>query len=124
MELYKGKKDGGFFTKTSDPKNISGEKASRYVSKGELFLVKKVEEDTQSEKYHFPYKKYTLLNNNWLISVNIPNIKEYETYEKASLADVPEYLFLQIKKPKVYITIGVLLLGLAVYSIIKERQNN
>ena len=121
MEFYKAIKDNVIFT--NDSKSPSGEKASRNVFKGELLLVKKIE-DLTDKKLSFPYKKYTLFNNNWVISIKVPNISEYDAYEKASFADVPEYLFLEMKKPKVYITLGVLLAGLAIYSIIKEQQNN
>jgi len=71
----------------------------------------------------FPYKKYTLWNNNYAISLS-PPLSEKEGYTDASFVDVPEYLFIQIQKPKVYITLGIILAGLATYSIIQERKNS
>ena len=123
MQVYKLLKDGAIFSKTNDPKYISGEKVSRILKKGELVLVKK-KEDLIEKKLSFPYTKYTLLSNNWLLDVPVPGITEGEPYVKASFADVPEYLFLQIKKPKVYITLGIILTGLAIWSIVDERKNN
>ena len=122
MQVYKVLKDGVIFSKTNDPKYISGEKALGFTKKGEFVLVKKVE-NLIDKNLSFPYTKYTLLNNNWLVHVPVPGITEGETYMKASFADVPEYLFIQIKKPKVYITLGVILTGLAIWSIIDERKN-
>jgi hypothetical protein len=123
MEVYKLLKDSAIFSKTNDPKYISGEKADRILKKGEFVIVKK-KEDLIDKNLSFPYKKYTLLTNNWLIHVDIPDITEGESITKASFADVPEYLFMQVKKPKVYITLGVILTGLAIWSIIDERKNN
>jgi hypothetical protein len=123
MQVYKLLKDSAVFSKTNDPKYISGEKASRILKKGEFVIVKK-KEDLIEKKLSFPYKKYTLLSNNWLIHVDVPGITEGEPIIKVSFADIPEYLFIQIKKPKVYITLGVILTGLAIWSIIDERKNN
>jgi hypothetical protein len=123
MEVYKLLKDSAIFSTTNDPKYISGEKASRILKKGEFVIVKK-KEDLIDKNLSFPYTKYTLLNNNWLSHVAIEGITEGETIIKASFVDVPEYLFMQVKKPKVYITLGIILTGLAIWSIIDERKNN
>jgi hypothetical protein len=122
MRLYKAKLDGVITRKSKDPTVKSGEEVARIIKKGELILVTNVESLTD-KNLSFPYNKYTLWNGNYAISVSLP-ISEQEGYVKASFADVPEHLFIQIQKPKVYITLGLLLLGLATYSIIKERQNN
>jgi hypothetical protein len=122
MQLYKAKLNGVITRKSKDPTVKSGEEVSRLIKKGELILVTNVESLTD-KNLSFPYNKYTLWNGNYAISVS-PLISEEEPYVKASFADVPEHLFIQIQKPKVYITLGLLLLGLATYSIIKERQNN
>ena len=122
MQLYKEKLDGVITRGSKDPDFKSGEKVSGIIKKGELILVTNVEKLTD-EKFSFPYNKYTLWNGNYAISLS-PPISEQEGYVKASFADVPEHLFVQIQKPKVYITLGLLLVGLATYSIIKERQNN
>jgi hypothetical protein len=121
MELYKANLDGVISRKSKDPNVISGEEVAHFIKKGELILVKKVE-DLNEKNLSFPYKKYTIWNGNYAIQVASPD--GVTTFKKASLADVPEHLFIQIKKPKVYITLGLLLVGLATYSIIKERQNN
>lgn len=123
MKFYKANIDGVITRKSKDPTVKSGEEVAGLVKKGELILVKDIESLTDKNLY-FPYKKYNLFNGNYAISVTIPNIADKEPYTKASFADVPEHLFIQIKKPKVYITLGLLLVGLATYSIIKERQNN
>lgn len=120
MELYKAKLNGATFRKSKDPTDVSGQEIARIINKGELILVKKVESLTDSN-LSFPYKKYTLWNGNYALSVTTDGI---DAYSKASFADVPEHLFVQIKKPKVYITLGVVLVGLAVWSVIQERKNN
>lgn len=120
MELYKAKQNGAITRKSTDPNVKSGEELGSYLKKGELILVKNVENLTD-KNLSFPYKKYTLWNGNYAIGVTQGG---EEPYVKASFVDVPEHLFIQIQKPKFYITIGILLLGLATYSIIKERQNN
>jgi len=120
MELYKLKLDGVITRKSKDPTVKSGEEVASILKKGELILVKKVESLTD-KNLSFPYKKYTLWNGNYAVGITQEGL---EPYVKASFADVPEHLFIQIQKPKVYITLGVLLVGLATYSIIKERQNN
>jgi hypothetical protein len=117
LELYKAKLDGVIARKSKDATVKSGEEVAGLVKKGELILVKKVESLTD-KNLSFPYKKYTLWNNSYAVSVPV---SDGDAYVKASFADVPEYLFIQIQKPKVYITLGVLLVGLATYSIIKER---
>jgi hypothetical protein len=122
MQLYKAKLNGVITRRTKDPTVKSGEEVVRIIKKGELILVTNVESLTD-KNLSFPYNKYTLWNGNYAISIP-PPISEQEGYAKASFADVPEHLFIQIQKPKVYITLGVLLVGLATYSIIKERQNN
>lgn len=122
MQLYKAKLDGVIIRRGKDPTVKSGEKVAHFIKKGELILVTNVEGLTD-KNLSFPYNKYTLWNGNYAISVSPPT-SEKEAYAKASFADVPEHLFVQIKKPKVYITLGLLLVGLATYSIIKERQNN
>jgi len=122
MQLYKAKSDGVITRKSKDPTVKSGEEVARIIKKGELILVTNVESLTD-KNLSFPYNKYTLWNGNYAISVS-PPISEQEAYVKASFADVPEHLFVQIQKPKVYITLGLLLVGLATYSIIKERQNS
>jgi hypothetical protein len=120
MELYKAKLDGAIFEDVDVSKYKSGNKFSRIIKKGELILVKKVEDLTE-EKLSFPYKKYTLFNNKFAISLKQDGV---EGYSKAGFADIPEHLFVQIKKPKVYITLGVILVGLAFLSIVNERKNN
>jgi hypothetical protein len=120
MQFYKAKLDGAITRKSNDPNNKSGEEFGTFIKKGELILVKKVESLTD-KNLSFPYKKYTLWNGNYAVGITQEGV---EPYVKASLADVPEYLFIQIQKPKVYITLGVLLIGLATYSIIKERKNS
>jgi len=120
MEFYKLKSDGVITRKSKDPTVKSGEEVASILKKGELILVKSVE-DLTDKNLSFPYKKYTLWNGNYAVGVTQEGV---EPYVKASFADVPEHLFIQIQKPKVYITLGVLLVGLATYSIIKERQNN
>lgn len=122
MELYKANLDGVINRETKDPNVKSGVEVSRIIKKGELILVKKTE--SLIDKFlSFPYKKYSLWNGNFAISV-LPPDTEQEAYVRADFSDVPEHLFVQIKKPKVYITLSILLLGLATYSIIKERKNN
>lgn len=120
MQLFKANIDGVIVRKTNDPSVKSGEEVAGTVKKGELMLVNKVEELTDKNLFS-PYKKYTLFNGNYAISIN--NL-EIQPYVKASFADVPEHLFIQIQKPKVYITLGVLLVALATYFIIKEKKNN
>ena len=122
MQLYKAKLDGIITRKSKDPAVKSSDEVVRLIKKGELILVKSVESLTD-KNLPFPYKKYNLWNGNFAISL-LPPVTEQEAYVEASFADVPEHLFVQIQKPKVYITLGVLLVGLATYSIIKERQNN
>ncbi len=122
MKLYKAKLNGVITRKTKDPTVKSGEEVSRFIKKGELILVTNVESLTD-KNLSFPYKKYNIWNGNYAISV-LPPVSEEEAYVEASFADVPEHLFVQIQKPKVYITLGILLVGLATYSIIKERQNS
>jgi hypothetical protein len=119
MELYKANLDG--IITRDDPDVKSGQKVSSIIRKGELILVKKVD-DLIEEKWGFPYKKYTLWNGSF--AVQVPSPDGEIAYKKASFADVPEYLLIQIKKPKVYITIGLVLTGLAVWSIVQERKNN
>lgn len=120
MELYKAKLDGVITRKSKDPTVKSGEEVSRFIKKGELILVENVESLTD-KNLSFPYKKYNLWNGNYAISVTMDGT---DAYSKASFADVPEHLFIQIKKPKVYIALGVVLTGLAIWSIIDERKNN
>lgn len=122
MKLYKAKLDGVITRRTKDPTIKSGEKASHFIKKGELILVTNVESLTD-KNLSFPYNKYTLWNGKYAISL-LPPITEEVAYVEASFSDVPQHLFIQIQKPKVYITLGLLLVGLATYSIIKERQNN
>jgi hypothetical protein len=119
MELYKAKSDGVITRKTNDPNIKSGEKVSKFIKKGELILVSNVE-SLIDKNLSFPYNKYTLWNGNYVISISSPLTRQ-ESYVKASFADIPEHLFVQIQKPKVYITLGLLLVGLATYSIIKEQ---
>jgi hypothetical protein len=121
MGFYKANLDGVITRKSKDPSVVSGYEVAHFIKKGELILVKNVE-DLNEKNLSFPYKKYTLWNGN--IAIQVGNSDGITAFKKASFADVPEYLFIQIKKPKVYITLGVLLVGLATYSIIKERQNN
>ena len=120
MQWYKANLDGVIVRKSKDPNVKSGEEVSGFIKKGELILVKNVESLTD-KNLSFPYKKYTLWNNKYSISIDNQDV---EPYVKASFADVPEYLFIEIKKPRVYITLGVILLGLAIHSIIQERKNN
>lgn len=120
MELYKARQDGAISRKNINPNANTLEQLGNFVKKGELILVKNVESLTD-KNLSFPYKKYTLWNGNYAVGIKQDGI---DPYVKASFADVPEHLFIQIQKPKVYITLGVLLVGLATYSIIKERQNN
>jgi hypothetical protein len=122
MELYKAKLDGIITRKSKDPTVNKGDEVVRFIKKGELILVKSIETVTD-KNLSSSYNKYTLWNGNYAISV-APPIAEQLAYSKASFADVPEHLFVQMKKPKVYITVGIILLGLATYSIIKERKNN
>jgi hypothetical protein len=103
MELYKSKLKGAIFRKSKDP-TVNSEEVLRVVKKGELVLVEKVGSLTD-KNLSFPYKKYTLWNGNYAISIN-PPLSEQEAYVKASFADFPEHLFVQIQKPKVYITLG------------------
>lgn len=119
MEVYKANKDGVIFKKSKDPNNKSGEEADRLIKKGELIFVKNIESITD-EKLSLPFKKYNLINQKYALTLE--NDDE-ENYIKASFADVPEHLFIQIQKPRVYITLGVVLIGLAVWSIINERKN-
>ena len=121
MQLYKAKLDGVIIRRSKDPTVNSVQEVAHFIKKGELILVKTVE-DLNEKNLSFPYKKYTLWNGNYAIQVPTPDGEI--AYKEASFADVPEHLFVQIKKPKVYITLGLLLVGLATYSIIKERQNN
>jgi hypothetical protein len=120
MQLYKAKLDGVITRRSKDPTVKSGEEVSRLIKKGELILVTNVESLTD-KNLSLPYNKYTLWNGNYAISLEN---QDTEPYVKAGFVDVPEHLFIQIKKPKVYVTLGLLLVGLATYSIIKERQNN
>jgi len=120
MELYKAKLKGAIFRKSKDPTVVSGQEIVRVIDKGELILVKNIESLTD-KNLSFPFKKYTLYNDNFVLSATTDGV---DAYGKASFADVPEHLFVQIKKPKVYITLGVILTGLAIWSIIKERKNN
>lgn len=122
MQFYKAKKDGVITRISKDPTVKSGEEVAGFIKKGELILVKKVE-DLTDKNLSFPYKKYTLFNNKYAISI-LPPASDGDSYVKASFVDVPEYLFIEIQKPKVYITLGVILVGLAIYSIIKERNNS
>jgi len=121
MRLYKANLDGVITRKSKDPTVPSGEVVAHFIKKGELILVTNVENLTD-KNLSFPYKKYTLWNGNYAIQVATPEGEI--AYKEASFADVPEHLFIQIQKPKVYITLGLLFVGLATYSIIKERQNN
>lgn len=120
MQWYKANINGVISRKSKDPTVKSGEEVAGFVKKGELLLVKNVE-DLTNENLSLPYKKYTLFNGNYAMSVGN---EEIVPYVRAGFADVPEYLFIQIQKPKVYITLGIILAGLATYSIIKERKNN
>lgn len=120
MGFYKAKQNGAINRKNIDPNANKLEQFGNLIKKGELILVKKVESLTD-KNLSFPYKKYTLWNGNYAVGITQDGV---EPYVKASFADVPEHLFIQIQKPKVYITLAVLLVGLATYSIIKERQNN
>jgi hypothetical protein len=123
VQLYKAKSDGVITRTGKIPTINSGEEVVGFIKKGELILVTNVESLTD-KNLPFSYKKYTLWNGNYAISVAVSSISEQEPYVKASFADVPEHLFVQIQKPKVYITLGLILVGLATYSIIKERQNS
>jgi hypothetical protein len=122
MQLYKAKLDGVITRKAKDPTINKKDEVVRFIKKGELILVTDVESVTD-KNLSLSYNKYTLWNGNYAISV-APPIAEQLAYSKASFVDIPEHLFVQIKKPKVYITIGILLLGLATYSVIKEQKNN
>jgi hypothetical protein len=121
MQLYKAKLDGIITNNTKDPTIKSGKVVSRIVKKGELILVTNVESLTD-KNLSFRYNKYNLWNGNYAISIP-PPLSEQEAYVKASFADVPEHLFIQIQKPKVYVTLGIVLLGLAIWSIIEEKNN-
>jgi len=121
MQLYKANLNGVITRSTKDPTVKSGEIVAHFIKKGELILVTNVEELTD-KNLSFPYKKYTLWNGNYAIQVATPD--DVVAYTKASFADVPEHLFIQIQKPKVYITLGIILAGLATYSIIQERKNS
>jgi len=121
MQWYKANLNGVITRKTNDANVKSGEVVAHFIKKGELILVTNVEELTD-KNLSFPYKKYTLWNGNYAIQVATPD--DVIAYTKASFADVPEYLFIQIQKPKVYITLGIILAGLATYSIIQERKNS
>ena len=120
MEFYKAKVDGAIIRKTNDANIKSGEEVASWIKKGELILVKSVEEEVDKNLF-LPTKKYTIWNGNYAFSVDD---EQGDRYVKASFSDIPEYLFIEIQKPTVYIVIGVILAGLATYSIIKERQNN
>jgi|688.fasta_scaffold1383843_1 hypothetical protein len=120
MQWYKANINGVISRKSKDPTVKSGEEVASFVKKGELLLVKNVE-DLTNKNLSLPYKKYTLFNGNYAISIGN---EEVVPYVRAGFADVPEYLFIQIQKPKVYITLGIILAGLATYSIIQERKNN
>lgn len=120
MQLYKANLDGVITRKSKDLTIKSGEESAGFIKKGELLLVTSVE-NLGEAKVPLPYIKYNLINGNYAISVINDDI---ERYTKASFADVPEYLFIQIQKPKVYVTLGVVLVGLAIYSIIQERKNS
>ena len=120
MHLYKANLDGSITRKSKDLNVKSGEEIAGTVKKGDLLLVTSVENLTEA-KFPLPYKKYNLLSGKYVISVVYDDT---ERYTKASFADVPEYLFMQIQKPKVYITLGVVLVGLAIYSIVQERKNS
>lgn len=120
MELYKANLDG-VITRKSDDLNVKiGTEVAGSIKKGELLLIKSVE-NLAEEKSPLPYKKYNLYNGNYGISVIS---EEPERYVKAGFSDVPEYLFIQIQKPKVYIALGVVLASLAIYSIVQERKNS
>jgi hypothetical protein len=120
MQWYKANINGVISRKSKDPTVKSEEEVVGFVKKGELLLVKNVE-DLTNENLSLPYNKYTLFNGNYAISVGN---EEVVPYVRAGFADVPEYLFIQIQKPKVYITLGIILAGLATYSIIQERKNS
>jgi hypothetical protein len=120
MQWYKSNINGIIFHKSKDLFVKSEEGVAGFIKKGELLLVKNVE-DLTNKNLSLPYKKYTLFNGNYAISIGN---EEVVPYVRAGFADVPEYLFIQIQKPKVYITLGIILAGLATYSIIQERKNN
>ena len=109
MQWYKANLNGAIFRDTNDPNVKSGQVVGNIVKKGELLLVKSVEE-LVDKNLSFPYTKYTLWNGSYALSVGN---EEVVPYVRASFADVPEYLFIQIQKPKVYITLGIILSGLA-----------
>ena len=120
MQWYKANLNGVITRDTNDPNVKSGEVVAHFIKKGELILVKSVEE-LVDKNLSFPYTKYNLWNGSYAIAVGN---EEVVPYVRASFADVPEYLFIQIQKPKVYITLGIILAGLATYSIIQERKNS
>ena len=73
-----------------------------YLSVGKSFKILGVNSRGEKNKtkfflhrlLFFPYKKYTLWNGNYAVGVTQG---AEEPYVKASLADVPEYLFIQIQ---------------------------
>jgi hypothetical protein len=119
LELYKAKSDGVITKKNTIPNAKSGEEVAGFVKKGELILVKKTE-NLIDEKLSVSYKKYTLYNNKYAVSIPINGV---DNYSKASFADVPEYLLIQLKKPRVYIVLGVLLAGLVIRFVIDKKNN-
>ena len=120
MQFYKANIDNVITRKSKDPNVKSGEEVAGMIKKGELILVTSTE-NLIDKNLSLPYVKYNLFNGNYAISIGNNDV---EPYVKAGFSDLPEYLFIEIKKPKVYIVLGLMLIGLVTYSVIKERNKN
>lgn len=121
MPFFKLTEQSVLFRKREDGLSDSQYNATavkKILPKGEIVFIQSVEKVTEGM---ITADKYVLSNGDYLLNVIMleqPDQKPLLT--KADYSDLPEYTLEKVKDPKIYIGIGVVLVGLTLLALMGD----